>query len=256
MKLVTRLSTVAAALALVLAVAPSVSAQPLLRTGLGAGPLDPNWTVKQVSIRAGFTASFDGAAQLVTSPASPPWAPNTTTQQWISTSANAVASPNTNNAQSNYRYFFTTTLQDAVSNSIFDLKLGWDNRLVGAYVGGSLSGTSWTGGTNFLKAADLASWTGKSGFCRQTDGVIAQDVSAVFNTNNPEHCLVSAQSRTISADAGTQITFVVEGDGTTDGLLVKAGDAPFAVVPEPVSAALLAVGFAGFAVVARRRRHT
>lgn len=230
---------------------PLEASAQLVRTGTVGPTFDGFWTVTRVGLTPAYAGNgYSGAAYLVKNPPVNPWAPNTATQQWISASASASTTPNTGNSQSAYRYFFTTTLQEGVNNAVFGLNLGWDNRLMGAFVGGSLLGTDWVGGSNFLTLDNA--WAGKSGFCRNGDGVFS---SATFNAGNPGACLVSANSNMISASAGTAITFVIEGDGTTDALLLKASMIEGStVVPEPSTYALMAVGLAGVFVVARRRR--
>lgn len=62
-------------------------------------------------------------------------------------------------------------------------------------------------------------------------------------------------TQTATSPGGPQtLTFVVQGDGTTDGLLVQITDVT--TTPEPATMGFVATGLAGLAGLVRRRRRT
>ena len=210
------------ALALVSSTAATASAQ-LQRSGAqtvncayGVGACDLNWSVRWYGLgpngTTGITGNLTNAA-LVTSPPVNPWASNITSiQQWIGVAPSAnVPTNRTGDNTGNYRYFFQTAF--TASNA--------------------------TGATSLV---NTALYTGKSGFCRDGDGVFT---SAQFYTSS---CLVDI-AQSVNVGSNTQLTFIIEGDGSTDGLMVGRS-----TVPEPGTYLLLAAGLAGIVAVARRKR--
>jgi hypothetical protein len=199
---------------------------------------DLNWSVRWFGLSGG-TGGFLENAPVITSNfiPSPPWAPNIEgVQQWI-------GAANSGSVGGSTRYYFQTTFTAPVS-SVLSFGLGWDNRLVGAYVGGSINlatgffidGLSLLGSTSPSQPyAD-----GKAGFCR-SDGV--------FPASAYPDCVLNVAIGVNAAQLNT-LTFVVEGDGTTDGLLVGAAvgelppviPVPMSTVPEPAAMGLMFMG--------------
>jgi hypothetical protein len=197
---------------------------------------DLNWSVQWFGLSGGVGGFFENAP-IVTLIPSPPWAPNIPgVQQWIGAANNgSVGGPT--------RYYFQTTFSSPVS-SVLSFGLGWDNRLVGAYVGGSIDPTGiFLGGLSLLGSTSPSNpyAGGRAGFCRDGDGV--------FPGSAFPNCVLNVAIG-VNADQLNTLTFVVEGDGSTDGLLVGAafGDLPPVIqvpsttVPEPGTMWLMFTG--------------
>lgn len=199
---------------------------------------DLNWSVQWFNLSGG-TGGFFANAPVVTSIPSPPWAPNIAgEQQWIGAANNGSVGGAT-------RYYYQTTFSSPVSG-VISFGLGWDNRLVGAYVGGSIDASTGL----FLEGLSLLGTTspsnpyadGRAGFCRDGDGV--------FPSGAYPNCVLNVAIG-VNADQQNTLTFVVEGDGQTDGLLVgtAAGsnqppviEVPPTTVPEPATMGLMFMG--------------
>jgi hypothetical protein len=198
---------------------------------------DLNWSVRWFNL-AGGPGGFFANAPVVTLIPTPPWAPNIPgEQQWIGAANNGTVGGPT-------RYYFQTTFTAPVAG-VVSFGLGWDNRLVGAFVGGSidpsgvfLGGLSLLGDTSPSNPYD----GGRAGFCRDGDGE--------FPSSAYPNCVLNV-AIAVNADQQNTLTFVVEGDGTTDGLLVGtaagANDPPVipvppTTVPEPATMGLMFMG--------------
>lgn len=203
---------------------------------------DVNWSVRWFDLSGG-AGGFFANAPIITSIPTPPWAPNIPgVQQWIGAANNGSVSGRST------RYYFQTTFTSPVA-SVINFGLGWDNRLVGAYVGGSIDLTTGV----FLDGLSLLGSTspsnpysgGQAGFCRG-DGV--------FPDGDYPNCVLNVAIG-VNADQANTLTFVVEGDGTTDGLLVGTASGsnipeviptPPTTAPEPATMGLMLMGLVAF----------
>jgi hypothetical protein len=250
-------AVVAAAAAAILGLPDMASAQ-FARTGqstvacgFGVNACDADWSVAWYGI-SGLTAGQSGSlanAALATSIPTPPWSANIAgVQQWIAATPNATLIPNTSGNENNYRYFFQTVFSEALPATL-TFGLGWDNKLVGAYVGnisvfadGSFDAS---GATSLIAASVVAPYAGgRSGFCRDGDGV--------FPSNAFPNCLTDV-SVAVAGGQPQTLTFILQGDGTTDGLLAGSASRVMAT-PEPASLVLMASGLLALGGVAARRR--
>jgi len=219
----------------------------------GVSLCDLNWSVTWFSLAGALEGSFAKAPIALTpfNP-SPPWAPNIPgVQQWISADNDATV------GTGGTRYYFQTTFTSSVSQNV-NFGLGWDNRLVGAYVGGFINPADGTfsGGLSLLGSTSPSSPYdgGKAGFCRDSDGE--------FPSGAYPNCVLNVAIHVNAAQSNT-LTFVVEGDGTTDGLLVGGADGsnippvidvPTSTAPEPASMTLMLTGLAGLGSLRFLRR--
>lgn len=202
-----------------------------------SGPNDPFWSVLWHGIIPSGT-SFGSAAQapLVTTIPSPPWQPNAPGNNWIGVASNATIAGSPSDGSHRYEYAFTTHVALAAPQLVTGA-IGYDNYFVGGFIDGTFNTTSgvYTPGTQFLTPTALLGPgnESKSGFCRNGDGFLPSSSFPVCTVNFA-----------FNLPAGSYaLTFVIQGDGTTDAFLLNQRGISLSV-PEPASLALVVIALA------------
>ena len=224
-----------------LAVTSTAAAAQIYNTGVTGGTFDPFWNVswnyvvgQPTGLPVGNTYTTPtGPIQQarVISPLPAEWQANIPgVSQWIGASTSGTFSTSTGgiapgDGVQRFAYTFSTTI---LGNSGIAGSIGWDNTLLGyAINGGAMK--------MFSPAADFNQF----GFCRNGDGeFVTGSVSCVRAFN------------IAGGSAGQKFEIFVNGDGRTDGLLIRN-----ATIPEPSTYALMATGLLGIFGFARRRRN-
>jgi hypothetical protein len=240
------MSVLALAAVGVIATAAPVYAVIIPSTGAAGGTDDANWSVLWRPIAPdGISFGADSTASLVTSIPSPPWQPNVSGNNWLGIDDDATIPGATGDNSHRYEYAFTTEITLPVPQTLTGV-IGFDNFFfVGGFLGGSFdpaTGT-YTPGTQFLSPTSLLGPgnENKAGFCRDADGFLP---SSSFPA-----CTVDFAFDLPAGDY--TITFVIQGDGLTDGFILNQQDV--ALVSEPATVGLLGLALGAVGLAQRRR---
>jgi hypothetical protein len=211
-------------------------------TGSSIAASDPVWSVRWRGINgATVTPGFLSNAAVLTSIPSV-WNPNLADTRWIGASPTGSVAVSGGAGTARVEYLFQTTFT-ATTEAVAG-RLGWDNLFMGAFVGGTIDGTgALVGGTRVMDAFTAQPGQGPFGFCRNGDGFLP-------GSSYP-NCTMAFLISGLAIGQSTTITFVLNGDGGTDGLFLTGATA---LVPEPGAALLFATGLAGVGLVVRSRR--
>ncbi len=223
-------------------VAASAAGAQWANTGSIAAANDPVWSVRWRGIN-GATVTPGFLANAATMSAIPSvWNPNLADTRWISASSTGSVPVSGGAGTARVEYLFQTTFTAATP--MLGGRLGWDNLFLGAFLGGSIDASgALVGGTRVLDAFVAGPGQGLYGFCRNGDGFLPG--SRYPNCTMP--FLISG----LTVGQPTTVTFVLHGDGGTDGLFLTGA---IGLVPEPSTAALLCSGLLGCGIFLRRRR--
>ena len=237
-----------AAASLVAAAIPA-HASIITNTGATLGSTDPAWSILWRAIDTCNTCSVGSLANaaLITSIPSPPWQPNVTdVNNWIGVNNAGTISGEQGDGSRRYEYAFTTMISLGTDETVTGA-IGFDNFFVGGYIGGTFdTGTgTYTPGTEFLSATSLLGPGNedKSGFCRDSDGFLPSSSYPTCTANFAFDLPAGVYS----------ITFVIQGDGITDGFILNQEGVTLSV-PEPLSLSLLGIGFAAMGWARRHGR--
>ena len=220
----------------------------MVACGASAAGCDASWSVRWFGLTPATApgGGFLANAVIITQPATGVWAPNVPgVQQWIGASADGTIPLNVPNGASLFRYYFQTTFSVPQSLTV-PFGIGWDNRLVGAFVGGSIqSDGTFAGGSAVIPGLSPSTpyAGGRGGFCRDADGI--------FPTAAHPNCVLNLSLGATIQPQRQTLTIVLEGDGSRDGFFVGSTTS---TVPEPSTYALLGTGLGVLGVLARRRR--
>jgi hypothetical protein len=220
----------------------SVAKAQWANTGSIASASDPVWSVFWRGINGATLTpgSLSNAALLTGIPSV--WNPNLADTRWIGASPSGNVSVSGGSGTARVEYLFQTTFTP--TTEMIAGRLGWDNLFLGAFIGGTIDASgALVGGTRVLDAFVAQPGLGAFGFCRNGDGFLP-------GSSYP-NCTMPFLIAGLTPGQQTTVTFVLNGDGGTDGLFLTGA---MSVVPEPGTTALLLGGMGGLFVLARSRR--
>ncbi|MBC7842269.1 MAG: PEP-CTERM sorting domain-containing protein [Gemmatimonadaceae bacterium] len=225
-----------------LAVSSSAASGQWANTGLIAAASDPIWSVRWRGINGAMVTPGFAPNAATMSGIPSVWNPNASDTRWIGATASGSVPVSGGSGTARVEYLFQTTLTAATDQVAG--RLGWDNLFLGAFIGGTIDANgALVGGTRVLDAFIAQPGQGLFGFCRDGDGFLPG--SSYPNCTMP--FIISG----LAVGQQTTITFVLNGDGGTDGLFLTGATA---LVPEPAPALLLITGLGGLLLVVRKRR--
>jgi hypothetical protein len=240
----TRIVTaIAAALALAIATPTDTRAQ-WVNTGSINSAWDPVWSVSWRAINGATmtSGSLSNAATLTSFPSV--WNPNLPDSRWIAASPSGSLSVTGGTGTARVEYLFSTTFV-ATTNGVVG-RLAWDNLFMGAFLGGTIDQNGQLVGASRLMNPFVASpGQGLFGFCRDGDGFLP-------GSSYP-NCTMQFLLGGLEVGQTNRITFVLHGDGNTDGLFMTGANV---VIPEPSTLLLTGSGLAGVGLLVRGRRRT
>jgi hypothetical protein len=228
--------------AFLLASSSAVAGAQWANTGSVASATDPVWSVRWRGIN-GATVTPGFAANAFTMSGIPSvWNPNLADTRWIGASSSGSVPVSGGSGTARVEYLFQTTF--IPTSSMIGGSLGWDNLFLGAFIGGTIDASgALVGGTRVLDAFVAQPGSGAYGFCRNGDGFLP-------GSSYP-NCTLPFIISGLTIGQQTTVTFVLNGDGGTDGLFLTGATT---IVPEPEAALLVTMGVVGLTLISRLRR--
>ena len=219
-----------------MALAAPVHAGVIPNTGASGGSTDASWSVMWRPVGPGATSFGSLEAAWLVPAVDGVWQPNVVGNNWIGATPSSTL-PDTGDTIRSYEYAFTTQITVSANQTVTGA-IGWDNIFVGGFIGGSFveSTGTYIPGTQFVSPDSLMGPGNEdqAGFCRDGDGFLPSNSWPVCTVNFA-----------FALQEGTyDITFVIQGDGQTDGFILNQQGITLVQVPEPGALALMAIGLA------------